>query len=140
MSNDLRSKLIRLAHQKPELQSVLLPLLKQADLEKSAKVFKFKKDVKLKSGVVLPKGAEAQVKYNHSVIAEVTVEGVEKPVRISVEGLTQLLEGYPKMPPISRLEKMSNDGIATTPTGKRTEPDGYGDDGSPSWMLVAGVI
>lgn len=138
--NNLRSKLIRLAHQKPELQSLLLPLLKQADLEKSAKVFKFKKDVKLKSGTVITKGAEAQVKYNHSTIAEVIVEGIEKSVKISVSALTQLLEGYPKMPPISRLEKMSDDGIATTPTGKRTEPDGYGDDGSPSWLLVAGVI
>jgi len=111
-----------------------------ARLEKAAKVFKFKKDVKLKSGTVIAKDAVAQVKYNESVIADVTVEGVEKPVKISVEALTRLLDGYPKMPSLSRLEKMSSDGIATTPTGKRTEPDGYGDDGSPSWLLVAGVI
>jgi hypothetical protein len=96
--------------------------------------------VKLKSGTVIAKDAVAQVKYNESVIADVTVEGVEKPVKISVEALTRLLDGYPKMPSLSRLEKMSSDGIATTPTGKRTEPDGYGDDGSPSWLLVAGVI
>jgi hypothetical protein len=111
-----------------------------ARLEKSAKSFKFKRDVKLKSGTVIPKGAEAQVKYNQSVVADVTVEGVEKPVKISVAALTRLLDGYPKMPTVARLEKMSNDGIAATPMGERVEPDGYGPSGAPSWLLVAGVI
>jgi len=50
------------------------------------------------------------------------------------------LNGFIKAPSIKQLEKMNNDGIAKTITGKKTEPDGYGDDGSPSWMLVIGVI
>lgn len=111
-----------------------------ANLAKSAKTLKFKKDVKLKSGEVIPKDAVAKVSYNNSLVADVTVEGMSRPVRLSIRALTVLLDGYPKMPSISRLEKMSDDGIATTPTGKRVEPDGYGPDGSPSWMLIAGVI
>ena len=45
-----------------------------------------------------------------------------------------------KMPSIKTLEKWCDEGIAKTPSGKRVEPDGYGNDGSPSWLLVAGLI
>jgi len=38
------------------------------------------------------------------------------------------------------MEKWVSDGIAKTPTGKQTEPDGYADDGSPSWLLALGYI
>jgi excisionase family DNA binding protein len=42
-----------------------------------------------------------------------------------------------KAPPSEKsLEKMSNDGVVTTPLGNRTEPDGYGTKGEPSWLLV----
>jgi hypothetical protein len=47
---------------------------------------------------------------------------------------------FSKPPGLKALEKMSDEGIAKTVTGKKTEPDGYGDDGSPSWMLALGVI
>lgn len=47
---------------------------------------------------------------------------------------------FQTMPSINRLEKMSNDGVCTTVTGKRVEPDGVAEDGSASWLLVAGVI
>jgi hypothetical protein len=46
-----------------------------------------------------------------------------------------------KAPPSERaLWKMSDDGIATTPIGNRTEPDGYGPKGDPSWLIVLGLI
>ncbi len=45
-----------------------------------------------------------------------------------------------KAPSMASLEKWSDDGIAKTVTGKRTEPDGYGDDNSPSWLLALGMI
>jgi len=47
---------------------------------------------------------------------------------------------FSAMPSMNRLEKMSNDGIVTTATGKRVEPDGFAEDGSASWLLVLGVI
>jgi len=45
-----------------------------------------------------------------------------------------------KEPSISKLEKMSDDGICTTVTGDKVEPDGFGENGSPSWLLVMGLI
>lgn len=47
---------------------------------------------------------------------------------------------FHKMPSMNRLEKMSNDGVCTTVTGERVEPDGVAADGSASWLLVMGVI
>ena len=62
---------------------------------------------------------------------------------LRVENLHSTVKGskkFGKTPSEKSLEKMSNDGIVTTVTGYRTEPDGYGEDGSPSWFLVLGVI
>jgi hypothetical protein len=48
---------------------------------------------------------------------------------------------FTKRPSIRTLKRWSWDGgCCKTVTGFRTEPDGYGPDGSPSWMLVMGVI
>ena len=38
------------------------------------------------------------------------------------------------------LEKYSLDSVAKSVTGKRCEPDGYAEDGSPSWLLALGMI
>jgi hypothetical protein len=48
--------------------------------------------------------------------------------------------GFSKPPTLPTLERYSNDGVAKTPTGERTEPDGFGQDGSPSWLLVLAII
>lgn len=48
--------------------------------------------------------------------------------------------GINPAPSMKTLEKWSNDGVAKTVTGHRTEPDGTGPDGSPSWLLVFGII
>jgi hypothetical protein len=50
------------------------------------------------------------------------------------------VSGITKSPSQSTLERMMNDGIATSVTGKLVEPDGYGPDGSPSWLLALGLI
>jgi len=50
------------------------------------------------------------------------------------------ITGINKCPSINTLNKWSMDGVAKTLTGQRTEPDGYGIDGSPSWLLAIGVI
>jgi hypothetical protein len=48
---------------------------------------------------------------------------------------------FKKMPTITTLQKWDmQGGYCETVTGHRTETDGYGPDGSPSWMLVLGVI
>lgn len=45
-----------------------------------------------------------------------------------------------KMPSLATLERYSDDGIAKSVFGARVEPDGWDAQGSPSWLLVAGVI
>jgi hypothetical protein len=51
------------------------------------------------------------------------------------------LKKFSKTPSIKTLQKWEWDsGICKTITGHKTEPDGYGPDGSPSWMLVMGMI
>ncbi len=50
------------------------------------------------------------------------------------------ITGVNKCPSLSTLNKWTMDGIAKTVTGQRTEPDGTGSDGSPSWLLAIGVI
>ncbi len=48
---------------------------------------------------------------------------------------------FMKAPSLATLEKWeSQGGFCKTITGQRTEPDGHGMDGSPSWLLVMGVI
>jgi hypothetical protein len=48
--------------------------------------------------------------------------------------------GTMKEPSVSTLEKWENDGYCKTVTGARTEPDGEGPDGAPSWLLAMGMI
>lgn len=50
------------------------------------------------------------------------------------------ITGVNKQPSLKTLEKWSMDGVAKTVTGERTEPDGTGTDGAPSWLLAIGVI
>ena len=45
-----------------------------------------------------------------------------------------------KQPSMNALTKMDSEGIVKSVTGHKVEPDGYGPDGSPSWMLVLGMI
>lgn len=93
-----------------------------------------------KSGKVIPKGTSLEMKFTPLAPAAGYVE---------YEGhwmLTQLrlshnsFRGIGKPPSMRQLEKMVNDGIAKSVTGKRVEPDGHGPDGSPSWLLVLGMI
>lgn len=62
---------------------------------------------------------------------------------VKISRITQAhtwLNGFRKPPTFKTLEKYSNNGIAKTPLGNSTEPDGYDSQGAPSWMLVLGLI
>lgn len=48
--------------------------------------------------------------------------------------------GVAKRPSVRTMEKWQNDGYCKTIFGARTEPDGTGPDGEPSWMLAMGLI
>ena len=45
-----------------------------------------------------------------------------------------------RVPSEKTLEKWVDEGWARTITGHKTEPDGNGPDGSPSWLIVLGLI
>ena len=48
---------------------------------------------------------------------------------------------FSKMPSATTLQKWEWDGgFCKTVLGEKTEPDGHGPSGAPSWMLVAGII
>jgi len=121
---------------------------------KSAAVKMTKRDIRVKNGDVIPKGTPVEVVFQghrHPKGATVALLRVrftgqsgrdyqQEPMSTAIANLPNSVTGISKAPSIRLLEKWSNDGIAMTPTGKRVEPDGYGPDESPSWMLVLGMI
>ena len=130
-----------------QLQETVQQLAKQAGSKK------IKKDLKLTTGDVIPKGASVEVKFlgrsdpkgYNTCMLEVDFTGPSgrdyqrQPMRTSISRLPDQVDGF-KTPSMRMLEKWSEDGVCLTPTGKRVEPDGYGPDGSPSWLLAMGMI
>lgn len=115
-----------------------------ADMMRTAASYTMKKDVRLKNGDILNQGAPVNVSFlgardpRGSSICVLDVPGHDS-VRVSISKLPDLVNGF-KRPSFSALERMTDDGVSSTPTGKKVEPDGYGVDGSPSWLLVLGLI
>lgn len=113
-----------------------------------------KKDLRLKNGDVIPKGTPAEVMFHghtHSkgasnVMLRLQFTGAsgrdyqQEPMSTNILSLSESISGFGKRPSFAQMEKWEGDGYSMTPTGKRVEPDGYGPDGSPSWMLVLGLI
>ena len=107
-----------------------------------------KQDVKLKDGRTYSKGSPIEVKFfgnkdNGHKICEINVldstDMSTTTFKISISKLPQIASGFTK-PSLQTLEKWNDEGYAKTPTGKKVEPDGYADDGSPSWLLALGYI
>lgn len=101
------------------------------------------RDVSLKDGTTFSKGSPASVKFlseeasKQGRICEVEVDG--RTFTTLVTKLPVTLSGF-KKPSEQTLEKWVNDGVCKTPTGQTVEPDGYGSDRSPSWLLAMGLI
>lgn len=95
-----------------------------------------------KSGTVFPAGTSLTVYFDPENNSRVYLDPPSTPSRraIRLDNAHKYLTGFNKCPGMATLERYSNDGVAKTPTGHRVEPDGYGPDGSPSWLLVIGVI
>ena len=97
-----------------------------------------KRDVTLKDGRKFFKGEDAKVNFVGDSILSITASNDTFKIRASKGYKT--LEGFCKPPSIATLERWCNDGVAKSITGDRCEPDGYGDENSPSWLLVLGYI
>lgn len=90
---------------------------------------------------VVPAGIPVEVFFAESKPSKIFIQhGTDNAKVLSLIGAHKYFQGFNKPPGIRALEKYSFDGIAKTPTGHRTEPDGYGPDNSPSWLLVLGMI
>ena len=91
------------------------------------------KEIKLKDGSTLPKGLKVTFIEGKDTRCLVHSPAHPEPLQVRITSAF-------KAPSMSSLERWNNDGVCKTPTGKRVEPDGHGHDGSPSWLLVFGVI
>lgn len=94
---------------------------------------KTQKEIKLKDGSTLPKGLP--ISFIPGKDSRCLVHSPAHPEPLQVRMTSAF-----KAPSMSTLERWGFDGVCKTPTGKRVEPDGYGSDESPSWLLVFGLI
>jgi len=103
---------------------------------------KLKKDLKLKSGAVHPKGTPVSVSYRevgYRWVAVLQIGGEE--VKVNPKNLHVYIPGFPKPPTIRTLEKQDQTGNYKSVSGKRAyEMDGNSEDGAPTWMLVLGLV
>lgn len=101
-----------------------------------------KKEIRFpKSGDVIPAGTNVELFHSPQAGSRVYLEAVSplsKTIRIA--NLYKYFRGFKKAPGIRTLQRMDSNGVVSTPTGYMVEPDGYGPDGFPSWMLVLGII
>jgi hypothetical protein len=98
-----------------------------------------------KSGVTIPVGTNLNLSFSEKFHRQATIEFNGKRFGLRISNLHATVKStngvkFSKMPSMNRLEKMNDDGICTTVTGCRVEPDGFGPDNSPSWLMVMGVI
>lgn len=94
-----------------------------------------------KSGDTVPAGATVELHVSEQRPDRMYFRYAnDNPKTVQFQAAHKYFKGFGAPPTLRRLEKMGHDGVVTTPTGHRTEPDGYGPDGSPSWMLVLGLI
>lgn len=96
-----------------------------------------KKQFKNKRGDVFPEGATVVCEFRDSSVRVILDDtAVAMPYQVASKFLTK----FKPAPSMKALEKMTYDSIATTPLGSRTEPDGHGIYGEPSWLIAMGLI
>jgi hypothetical protein len=101
-----------------------------------------KKQIKLKDGeALMPDDVVLYIPKSEKRNLGVTVfsERMNREVRLSWVGFAMKVLGK-KCPSMKTLEKYSNDSICKSIGGKTVEPDGYDQDGYPSWLLVLNII
>ena len=102
---------------------------------------KLTRDVTIRDGRKFPQGTEVNVSFldGKPTLCRITVAGSDDSWVTRIAGLSTTVSGF-RNPSEATLEKWVGDSICPTPTGHRVEPDGYGPDGSPSWLLALGLI
>ena len=94
------------------------------------------RDVKSKAGTIIRKGEKVDITFKpgqDSVFRMTAFDGREVATRDTTAiGI--------KPPSLAKLEKWSEESVCNTIFGERTEPDGHGPSGAPSWLLFMGMI
>lgn len=93
--------------------------------------------IPLRDGRSVPAGAVARWVDGRPDRVTVTADdGTAATIRAT----TALRAAGIEIPDVEALEEWAHDTVCETPTGDTVEPDGYGPDGAPSWLLILGLI
>lgn len=94
----------------------------------------------------LERGTRCGILFDHMRPWHTSVhvlEGARRGAKLTIR--TQMLYSlfgapFEPEPELDELEEMVGHSVITTVTGHNVEPDGWADDGSPSWFLILGLI
>lgn len=101
--------------------------------------FYLKKELKLKDGKTFPTNTEVSLSWpdqGKPWLCQATIG--ERNIKLK----TSSLPHYFDIDPIhmEELEEAVSDGLCSSVLGFSTEPDGWDEKGSPSWLMVLGMI
>jgi len=96
------------------------------------------KEFKFKSGIIVPVGTSCELQFQEGA-SVCTVHAGSVKFRMQLTSLPFYFNKI-KVPSLETAGKWIDDGIARSILGKKVEPDGHDDEGSPSWLLVMGLI
>lgn len=92
---------------------------------------------------VVPVGTYLTLYFSENIPSRIYFDyaGHIRCTKLTTASKTFIGGGFIKAPSVKTMQKWDwEGGYCKTVTGLKTEPDGWGYDGSPSWMLVHGLI
>ena len=100
-------------------------------------------DIVLRDTDVVPAGSVLRVTWSDTpagvqLVTWADAPGGERILRLKGRSIGRALAG--EVPSPDQLEEWTFDSVCETPTGDEVEPDGYGQDGCPSWLLLLGMV
>jgi hypothetical protein len=111
-------------------------------LERAGRARTLTRDISsAKKGISMAKGTSVTLSWPTSTpwVTKIT-DGSGNTLSVRTVNLHKYVSGISKPPSERTQEKWYNDGYSKTVTGERVEPDSFGGDGAPSWLLAAGMI
>lgn len=100
-----------------------------------------KSEIKMKDGTVLPEGKRFVIRWEETSIGprpRVRMEGAISEYKIAHSSAIKMMGK--KVPSMSSLARWGDNGNCKSVMGEVVEPDGTDSYGSPSWLIVKGLI
>lgn len=102
---------------------------------------KMKKDTRNKRGIEFKRGEDVVINWlEETPQMTYIIKQDGNRLRVKSEWAYHFVTGVNKTPSINQMERWDNEGYSKSMLGKKVEPDGFDPNGSPSWMLVIGII